>query len=461
MNYFDAVAHRRLLREYPLRAGFTDGVARQPREELRALQNRRFLRVLRRAWQVPFYRRRWTEAGLRPRDVRSLDDVGRLPAYTKADLMQSIEAAPPFGDYHGMDTAPGLPVVVQTTSGTTGAPQPLFYGPRSREMQNLLLARAYYFQGLRDTDRVHSVYGHGMVNGGHYIREAVLHFTSALFFSAGTGVETRSRTQVELMRRFGATVLVGFVDYVRHLAEVARELGLDVGRDLRIRMISGHRGRESRESLSRAWGGAEVFDWYGVGDTGVIAAEGPDHAGLYVMEDAHHVDLVDPDARTVVPDGDVGNVCVTVLFKDDIFPVVRFDTNDLSAVDPAPSPLGLGLRRLRGFLGRSDNMVKLRGINVYPTAVGELLQGQPDITGEFLCRVERLLGRDEMTVLIETRAPRDRHTDMAGDYGALFRRKLGVEVGVELVAPGILASRTGIESRQKPLRLEDNRRLTD
>jgi phenylacetate-CoA ligase len=461
VNYFDAVAHRRLLREYPLRAGFTDDVARRPREELRALQNQRFLRVLRRAWQVPFYRRRWTEAGVRPRDVRSLDDVCRLPAYTKVDLMRSIEAAPPFGDYHGMDGAPGLPVVVQTTSGTTGQPQPLFYGPRSRETQNLLLARAYYFQGLRDADRVHSVYGHGMVNGGHYVRETFLHFTGALFFSAGTGAETRSRTQVELMRRFGATVIVGFVDYVRHLAEVAREMGLDPRRDLGIRMISGHLGRESRESLSHAWGGAQVFDWYGVGDTGVIAAEGPDQQGLYVMEDAHHVDLVDPDAHTVVPDGDIGNVCVTVLFKDDIFPVVRFDTNDLSAFDPTPSPLELGLRRLRGFLGRSDNMVKLRGINVYPTAVGELLQAQPETTGEFLCRVERVQGRDEMTVLIETRAPAERHPDIAGDYRALFRRKLGVEVGVELTAPGALTSLTGIESRQKPVRLQDMRASSD
>ena len=94
-------------------------------------------------------------------------------------------------------------------------------------MQNLLLARAYLLQGLRDDDVVHSIYGHGMVNGGHYIRETVLHWTRALFIPAGTGVETRSRTQVELMRDFGVTVLVGFIDYIRHLADVAREMGVD------------------------------------------------------------------------------------------------------------------------------------------------------------------------------------------------------------------------------------------
>ena len=457
MSYFDAVGHRRLLRDYPLRGGFADDVARRPRDELRARQNARFTRLMRRAWQVPFYRRRWTEAGIRPRDIRSLDDVARLPAYTKSDLMRSIEAHPPFGDYHGMAQTPGVPVVVHTTSGTTGAPQPLYFGPRSRELQNLMLARAYYFQGLRDADRVHSVYGHGMVNGGHYVREAVLHFTGAMFFSAGTGVETRSRTQVELLHRFGATVIVGFVDYIRHLAEVAREMGLDPARDLRVRMISGHLGRESREALSRAWGGAEVFDWYGVGDTGTIAAEGPDHAGLYVMEDAHHVDVVDAETGAVLPEGETGNVCVTVLFKDDVFPVVRFDTNDLSAFETTPSPLGLTLRRLRGFLGRSDNMVKLRGINVYPTAVGALLLGEREATGEFLCRVDRVDGRDEMTVLIETRAPAERHADLAADYRARFRGALGVDVLVELAAAGALAPLTGIESRQKPVRLHDSR----
>ena len=110
-------------------------------------------------------------------------------------------------------------MILHTTSGTTGKPQPLLFGPRGREVQNLLLARAYLFQGLRDDDVVHSVYGHGMVNGGHYVRETVTHWTRALFLSAGTGVETRSRTQVELMRDFGATVIVGFGDYIRHLGE--------------------------------------------------------------------------------------------------------------------------------------------------------------------------------------------------------------------------------------------------
>lgn len=459
-TYFDAVQHPRMLSEYPLGAAFRETFSRISRDELRDLQNRRFLQVVKRAWEIPFYRRLWAGKGVGPEDIRSLDDIGVLPTYSKADLMQSVEEHPPFGDYHGMERyaeEERPQVVFQTTSGTTGRPQPLFYGPRSRELQNLLLARAYFFQGLRSSDVVQSVYGHGMVNGGHYVRETFLHFTNALFISAGTGLETRSKAQVETMRDFGVTVLVGFAEYICHLAEVARDMGIAPGRGIRIRMISGHLGRESRDSLSEAWGGAEVFDWYGVGDTGIIAAEGPEHSGLYVMEDAHHVDIIHPDTQATLPEGETGNICVTVLFKDDIFPIIRFNTNDLSAFDTTASPLGLKLRRIKGFLGRSDNMVKLRGINVYPTAVGEMLRGQPHTTGEFICRVDRIDGSDEMTVVIEVKSNRAQHARLVEHYGDLFKRRVGVEVQVELVAPGALAPLTGIETRQKPIRLIDNR----
>lgn len=459
-TYFEAIGLPEILREYPFGPRFAETVARMSRDELRDLQNRRFLQVIQRGWQVPFYRRLWTQHGLEPEDIRSLDDVGRLPAYSKADLMRNVEEHPPFGDFHGLDpdaVEARAPVVFHTTSGTTGRPQPLLYGPRSRELQNLLLARAYLFQGLRPSDVVQSVYGHGLVNGGHYVRETFLHFTNSLFISAGTGAETRSATQVELMRDFGVTVLVGFADYIRHLAEVARDMGILPGRDLRVRLISGHLGRESRADLSQAWGGAETFDWYGVGDTGLIAAEGPDHRGLYVMEDAHHVDIIHPETHGSLPEGETGNLCVTVLFKDDIFPIIRFNTHDLSAFDPTPSPLGLGLRRLKGFLGRSDNMVKLRGVNVYPTAIGAMLRGQPHTTGEFLCRVERIGGRDQMTVVIEVRADPAQQAGLLDSYTNLIRRRLGVEVLVELAAPGALAALTGIESRQKPIRLIDTR----
>ena len=457
-DYFDEVDHVRLRADYPIGDEFLDGVARIGRDQLRDLQNRRFQKLIARAWQVPFYRRRWTAAGIEPGDITDLDDLAKLPAFSKADLMASVADHPPFGDYHGVDLAAGSrrpQLVVHTTSGTTGAPQPLIYGAYDREAQNLLLARAYLFQGLRPDDIVHSVYGFGMVNGGHYVREALAHFTKAIVLTAGTGLETRSEQQVELMRYFGATVLVGFADYLKRLGQLARDQGLEPGRDIPVRMISGHMGSEDPAAISALWGGAEVFDWYGVGDTGVVASEGPDHDGLYVFEDAHLVEIIDPDSAIPRGDGEAGNICLTVLFKRAVYPIVRFDTNDVSRFITATNATGIGFRRLAGFQGRSDNMVKLRGINVYPTAIGVHLASHARATGEYVCKVRRTGHRDEMTVVVEVDGAIE--PGLEDEFRALLRRKLGVETAVELVGPGETATLTQIEARQKPTRLIDER----
>jgi phenylacetate-CoA ligase len=345
---------------------------------------------------------------------------------------------------------------MHTTSGTTGLPQVLLFGPKTREMQNLLVARAYLWQGLKGTDVVHSVYGHGMVNAGHYMREAVLHFTNAVFMSAGTGVETRSVQQVQLMKRFGASVIIGFIDYVKRLGQVAREEGLVPGRDIKIRMISGHFGRENKQEVSALWGGAECFDWYGVGDTGIISSEGPDHDGMYVWEDAHVVEILDVDTGKPVPAGESGDIVTTVLFKDDVYPMIRFNTHDVSAFCADRAGTALNFRRLQGIFGRSDNMVKLRGINVFPHGIGAVLGERPEFKGEFYCRAVRdASGRDEMIVMIETEAPAS--ADLKGAFAHLLKTRIGVEMIVELHRPGALASLTEVDQRQKPKRLSDER----
>ncbi len=452
-RYFAAADGAEILRQYPIGEAFLRGPARLSRDELEDLRQRRFLALVARGWSVPFYDRRWRAAGLEPGDIRRLEDISKLPPYAKADLIESIEAHPPFGDFHGLDMADPnrASVVLHTTSGTTGEAQPLFFGAWDREVQNALLARAYLLQGLRDDDVVHATYGFGMVNGGHYIREAILHFTNALLLPAGTGAETRSEQQIRLMRQFGATVLVGFADFLKRLAQVAAEAGWRPS----VRMISGHLGQEDRGALSALWGGAEVFDWYGVGDTGVIAAEGPSHDGLHVWEDAHVVEILDPASGAPQGEGAPGDICVTVLFKHDVYPVIRFNTHDVSAWLPAGGDGAIGFRRLAGFQGRSDSMVKLRGINVYPTAIGALLGGIEGVGGEFVCRVRALGGRDEMTVMVEANEPnveclRTRIAD-------ILRQAIGVAIGVELAPPGATAAATQIEARQKPIRLIDER----
>lgn len=458
-TYFEVVDVPRLMREFPVGDAFTTRFRGMPPEVLRQQQEALFARQLQRAWQIPFYQRLWGAAGLRPGDVRTLADIGRLPAFGKQEIMESIARCPPFGDHHGRDIpVDGLihPMILHATSGTTGRPQPLVFSPRTREVHNLILARAYLMQGLRPTDVVHSVYGHGPVNGGHYIREAVLHHTPATFFAAGTGVETPSVKQVEFMRDFGATVIAGFADYIKRLADVARENGLLPGRDIPVRMITGHLAKDARESLSEAWGGVELFDWYGVGDTGLIAAEGPDHDGMHIMEDAHWVEICDVDSGRPVPHGDAGDMVVTCLFTQDIFPIIRFNTHDVTRCLTAASKLELPFRRIEGFLGRSDNMVKLRGINVFPQALSSILAGMPGFKGEYLCVLSRdASGREDLLVRIECSA--ERGEAQARSYAELLKRKLGVEVGVDLVDAGALSALTGVETRQKPVRLLDRR----
>ncbi|MGX6646917.1 phenylacetate--CoA ligase family protein [Maricaulaceae bacterium MS644] len=456
-SYFDAADWSAVQKDHPIGPAFVDFATSISRDALFARQNRLFLKCVDRAWKTPFYQKLWGEAGVEPGDITGLDMISELPSFDKQDIMDSIARNPPFGDFDGRDSHPeGKPnVVMHTTSGTTGTPQVLLFGAKSREIQNLMLARLYRFQGLKPDDVVHSVYGHGMINGGHYVREAVIHWTSAIFMSAGTGVETRSARQVELMRDFGATVIVGFADYIKKLARVAEEQGIDPVQDLKIRMISGHLGREDRESLSKAWGGAECYDWYGVGDTGIIAGEGPDRSGLYVQEDAQYLEVADIETGKPLADGEQGDMICTCLYKDDVYPIIRFNTHDVTKVKTDKSPLGLQFKRIEGFLGRSDNMVKIRGINIFPQAMGPLLEAHPAFAGDFICKAARdASGRDDFTVLAESH---EQSEAVREAFAAQLKSALGIEVGVALVKPGELADLTQTEVRQKPVRLIDER----
>ena len=458
-SYWQSIDLPAVLRDHPVGEDFIRLATTISRDALRARQDVLFRRCMARAWTTPFYQRLWGSAGVAPGDIGGLDDLHRLPVFGKAELMESLDRAPPFGDLADLSAAePRPPTILHTTSGTTGTPQVLLFGAKSREVQALLLGRLYRFQGLRPEDVVHSVYGHGMINGGHYVREAVTHWTSSIFLPAGTGIETRSVQQVELMRRFGATVLVGFADYLKKLAEVARAEGLIPGGDLPVRMISGQLGREDRAAISAAWGGAACYDWYGVGDTGAIAGEGPDRDGLYVMEDAHVVEVCDIDTGRAMPEGEPGDLVVTCLYKDDLGPLIRFNTHDVTQVRPGASSIGVNLTRIEGFLGRSDNMVKIRGINIFPQGIGPILDQDSDFAGEFICHARRTPdGRDSLLIRAETSAATHARPEAARRFAELLRRRTGIEMEVELVDKGSTAAATGLDSRQKPIRLIDDR----
>jgi phenylacetate-CoA ligase len=451
-TYFEALDYRQLLADFPIGEAFVQRYRSMSRDELFAIQNAQFKRLMIRGWQVPFYQRLWGAKGIEPGDIGGLEDIGKLPVYDKTNLMGSIEEHPPYGDFHGMgDSATRPPTIFHTTSGTTGKPQVLMFGPKGREVGNLLVGRMYRWMGLSSEDVVHSVYGHGMINGGHYIREAVTHYTNSVFLSAGTGIETRSVSQVRLMVDFGVTAVVGFVDYVRKLAATAEAAGLFDQID--IRMIIGHLGTEDRASTEAAWHGAKAYDWYGVGDTGAIAGEGPERDGMYVWEDAQYLELLDVDDGQPVANGETGDMVVTCLYKDDIAPCIRFNTHDITHELDGRGEIAF--KRIAGFKGRSDNMVKLRGINVFPHAIGALIENRGDLTGEYVCHLHRdERQKDHMRVTLESRGG----TDQAA-LAETLKRGLGVEVDVALVEPGGTAAATEIDTRQKPLRLIDERHV--
>ena len=461
-TYFESFDHKQMMQDYPLGEHFTETFEGMSRDALKALQEQRFSAIVARAWQIPFYQRIWGDAGIKPSDIQSLADIEKLPIISKSDIMESVERFPPIGDFHGLDDIPVEQrpgIVFHTTSGTTGTPQPLIFGPKSREVQSLLVARSYRFMGLKAGSTIQSCYGHGMINGGHYIREAVTHYTNSMFLSAGTGVETRSVQQVNLMKTFSVNVLVGFVDYIKRLADVALEEGLVPGKDIKIDMIIGHLGMEGRENIAKTWGNPELFDWYGVGDTGAIAAEGPDHDGMYVWEDAHYLEVLCPQTNQAVADGEPGNMVVTCLYKDDIYPIIRFNTHDITEVIPTANKLNYPFKRIRGFMGRSDNMVKLRGINIYPQGIGPMLEDREEFLGEFICEAVRdENGRDEMLVKAEVSVSGFEREGLLPTYRDILKRKVGIEVSVELVDEGALTPLTQVDVKQKPIRLIDKRK---
>jgi phenylacetate-CoA ligase len=449
-SYFEALDAKQILADYPIGEAFTARYAKMSRDELYAIQNAQFLKLMVRGWEVPFYQRLWSAKGIEPGDIQGLHDITKLPVYDKSDLMASIADCPPYGDFAGLGGADRPPAILHTTSGTTGRPQTLLFGPKGREVGNLLVGRMYRWMGLQPDDVIQSVYGHGMINGGHYIREAVTHFTNSIFLSAGTGIETRSISQVNLLADFGVTVMVGFVDYIRKLAEVAEAEKLFDR--IKLKMIIGHLGTEDRASTEAAWHGAKAYDWYGVGDTGTIAGEGPERDGLYVWEDAQFLELLDVDHGTPVGQGETGDMVVTCLYKDDVAPCIRFNTHDITQEMDGRGEIAF--KRITGFKGRSDNMVKLRGINLFPHAIAALIENRSDLTGEYICTVTRddVSQRDDMMVTLESRGGTS-----IDQLAGLLRQGLGVEVGVSLCAPGETASLTQIDVRQKPIRLIDKR----
>lgn len=407
------------------------------------------------AYRVPFFRRRWDAAGFAPEQLRSLDDLARVPAYTVDDIRQSIEAHPPLGDYQGADIANARnePLRIFMSGATTGAPRPTLYTQWDREAGAILMARALYMQGVRPGDVVLNAWAYSTHNGAFAFDEALHKWLNCVVITTGTGNVTSSRRQVELAHQYRATAILTTGDYLLHLASVAEEMGLDPRRDLNLRALPNIGDPDRLEAAF----GLPSYRSYGFHEVQWVSIECPEREGLHIFEDAFVVQIVDPESGEPLPDGEQGAICISEIYKTGS-PQFRYNIMDLSTLYPREKcRCGSWLRRMAPFAGRADNMVKLRGVNVWPEAIAKIALDDPRLDGEYFVRACREGDRDEMIVHLVTHADPATHESIRQAATARLKETLGVRIGVELAGPGELDAWTEIHTSPKPRRFRDER----
>jgi phenylacetate-CoA ligase len=401
------------------------------------------------ASRVPFYARRWAEVGFDPRDIKVVGDLEKAPWYTVDDIRKSIDEHPPFGDYQGVlpEQALSEPMRVYMSGGTTGKSRPTFYTQWDRDAGAVLTARALYMQGIRPGDTVLNSWLYGTHNGAFCFDEALHKWLNCVVITTSTGNVTSTEKQVELAIEYGATAILTTGDYLLRIAEVAKEMGYSP-KDLKIRALPNIGDRELLETTF----GAECFNSYGFHEVQWVAVECPAHDGLHIFEDAFVVQVVDVDTGQPLPDGQLGSLCITELYKTGSSQF-RYNIMDLSYLyPPGQCECGSWLRKMAPFAGRGDNMVKLRGINIWPEAVGELAMSVPGTEPDYFVRAVRENNRDELILSIVGDA------DAGPTVEQRLKDRLGVKIAVEMVRPGALDEWTEISTSPKPKRFRDDRR---
>jgi len=273
----------------------------------------------------------------------------------------------------------------------------------------------------------------------------------------GSGTSTPTRRQIEIAKAWGINVILGFPAYLRHMAIVARdEMGIDP-KSLKLKVLGSHLGVEDRKVIEDLWG-SPCMDSYGINETGMVASECSHQDGMHIHEDAVIIEICDPETAQPVPTGERGNMFITSLYKYSA-PQIRFNVNDVSALRTGQCACGSTLQRLDKIFGRADNMIKLRGVNVFPEAVGALVAEDARCTGEYFCVVERVgaAGAEEMTVMVELKDASTASDAVRDDLDRRFKEGLGVKCKVVSVSRGGLDSYTGVSQNSKIKRVLDRR----
>ncbi|MDJ0847511.1 MAG: hypothetical protein QNK04_03915 [Myxococcota bacterium] len=453
-----AVDYEALVRAYPPPPEYFESAWSEGPEVIEARQLARLRDRAERAYRVPFFRRRWDAAGFHPEQLHGLEDLWRVPAYTVDDVRKSIEEHPPYGDYQGVraEDARREPMRVFMSGGTTGQSRPTLYTQWDRDVGAILMARALYMQGIRPGDVVLNSWAYSTHNGAFAFDEALYRWLNCVVLTTGTGTVTSSRRQIELARDYGASAILTTGDYLLHLAETAREMGLDPKRDLQIRALPNIGDRALLEETF----GVENYASYGFHEVQWVATECPARRGLHIFEDAFVVQVVDPESGEALPDGELGALVVTELYKTGS-PQFRYNIMDLSSLYPRDRcECGSWLRRMGPFAGRGDNMVKLRGVNVWPEAVGRIALQVPGVAPDYFVRALRSGHRDEMVVMVVGEGDPAGFPRIADAVAGRLKEELGVRIGCEVVRPGELDAWTELHTAPKPKRFRDERWTT-
>ncbi len=365
-----------------------------PREELEALQLKRLQAVVERVYHlVPFYRRRLDEMGVKPEQIQTPGDVRLLPFTTKQDLRDNY----PFG----MFAAPMDQIVrIHASSGTTGKPTPVAYTQRDLETWSELMARTLAAAGTHRGDIVHNAYGYGLFTGGlgfHYGAERL----GAAVIPVSGG---QTRRQIMLLQDFGPTVLVCTPSFALYLAEVGQEMGADFRQlKLRVGIFGAEPWTEGMRVEIEKRLNLDAVDIYGLSEIigpGVSVECIEAKAGLHLFEDHFLPEIIDPATLEPLPPGEMGELVITTLTKE-AMPLLRYRTRDITSLNYAPCRCGRSLVRMHRLRGRSDDMLIIRGVNVFPSQIEAVLMETPGVAPHYQLIVDREGQLDTLEVQVE------------------------------------------------------------
>ncbi len=422
-----------------------DAAEQLGREELGALQLGRLRTTLRRAYEnVPFYRQAFDEAGLRPEDCRSLADLARFPFTLKTDLRDHY----PFG----MFAVPESDIRrIHASSGTTGRPTVVGYTERDLDMWADMVARSIRAAGGRPGHKVHVAYGYGLFTGGlgaHYGAERL----GCTVIPASGGMTAR---QVQLIQDFRPEVVMVTPSYMLTLLDEFERQGVDPRTtSLKVGIFGAEPWTEEMRREIEERFAIDAVDIYGLSEVigpGVAQECVETKDGLHIWEDHFYPEVVDPVTGEVLPDGEQGELVFTSLTKE-AMPVVRYRTRDLTRL--LPGTARPGFRRMEKVTGRSDDMVILRGVNLFPTQIEEIVLRTPGVAPHFQLRLTREGRMDHLTVRAEARAEatEEQRAAASASIAAAVKDGVGVSVGVEIVDPETLERSVGKLRRIEDLR---------